>query len=644
MWRRSAVALTGVLLLSGATGTASGREPPSRFSHLDPGGPAHLTERLPVQFLFIGYRGLVKEKAFLGQLPRKSAPVVRSRLFHGQKELVGLHYDFDYKVVFAGPAYADDFFGALSSLAVPEESVDSRPRTLYQDLYNSQAANVLDVGENHFIDGPSVERWLIQHPVPGIDFTRNTVVFVNWWGRSDFRFHTYTKFGEPDADTGYDFGVNRQSRKLIAWGGTPPDDEETGLRGPAHRVWFHDLSAGPDSNTGGWNVDDADLDGDGQPDRRHPPVWEYLAAGGYRNPDAITLDLGQVARYVAVDLLFAASPLHPPYLTPHRLPSSINLDVNTYRERSPGVTGTPQQPDRVLKELRKLIRTPLTLDTQELPLQNDAEVCFQQFVRVAPCYSDFSHYSADADFFLYHAQHLDEVRDGGGEYEAVVANYITQDTADVLGLAEDNWADGTQSVVLAFLTPADVARGHGLTGTQIHEVGHHLGLSHPHDGYDPAEDVDFVASGEFFFAWVGDEVNSIMSYIDVNFDFSVFDRDNMDRYQAAAHLRSANAIAADVLASGNATAGLAELARADQDAGEAQTALSAHDYPGAFAEARSAYRHTMKAADLAGVEVVADELSPWVLQPAEGAGAPGLVKPREPAVDPIGPGTHRDAP
>ena len=36
----------------------------------------------------------------------------------------------------------------------------------------------------------------------------------------------------------------------------------------------------------------------------------------------------------------------------------------------------------------------------------------------------------------------------------MVANYITQDTAGLLGLAEDNWADGTQSVVLAFLTPA----------------------------------------------------------------------------------------------------------------------------------------------------------------------------------------------
>ncbi|MGH2578407.1 MAG: hypothetical protein ACRDG9_11770, partial [Actinomycetota bacterium] len=382
-----------------------------------------------------------------------------------------------------------------------------------------------------------------------------------------FRFHTYTKFGEPDADTGYDFGANRQSRKLIAWGGTPPDDEETGVRGPTHRVWFHDLSAGPDSNTGGWNVDDPDVDGDGEPDRRHPPVWEYLTAGGYRKAGDITLDLGQVARYVAIDLLFAASPLHPPYLTPHRLPSSINLDVNTYRERSPGVTGTPQQPDLLLKELRKLIRTPLTLDRQELPLQNEAEVCFHQFIRAAPCYSDFSHYPGDADFFLYHAQHLDEVRDGGGEYEAVVAYYITQDKIGFLGLADHNWLDGTPSLLINALTPASVAEGNGSTATHIHELGHHLGLDHPHAGVDPGEGIELVPRGKFFFAWVADEVNSVMSYIDLNWDFSIFDRDNMDRFQAAALLRSTNAIAADVLRSDTAASGMAELTLADRDAG-----------------------------------------------------------------------------
>src|SRR5688572_28855512 len=31
----------------------------------------------------------------------------------------------------------------------------------------------------------------------------------------------------------------------------------------------------------------------------------------------------------------------------------------------------------------------------------------------------------------------------------------------------------------------------------IHEVGHHIGMSHPHDGQDPETGVDFDTSGEF---------------------------------------------------------------------------------------------------------------------------------------------------
>ena len=66
----------------------------------------------------------------------------------------------------------------------------------------------------------------------GVDTRKNTIFFINWWGRPDFIDHVYTKIGEPDPDTGYDFGLNRESRKIIAWGGTTPDDEETGLGKP----------------------------------------------------------------------------------------------------------------------------------------------------------------------------------------------------------------------------------------------------------------------------------------------------------------------------------------------------------------------------------------------------------------------------
>ena len=154
-----------------------------------------------------------------------------------------------------------------------------------------------------------------------------TIFFINWHGRRDFRFHVYAKTGEPDPDTGYDFGALSDDRKIVAWGGTTPDDEETGLGGRGvHRVWFYDLSAGPEAWAGNYDVDNPDLDGDGVADYRIPVAWEY---GSYRPRSALPRDLGKVVRYVGLDLLFASSPLYPPYFTADRVPGRVDLDVNT---------------------------------------------------------------------------------------------------------------------------------------------------------------------------------------------------------------------------------------------------------------------------------------------------------------------------
>jgi hypothetical protein len=212
-----------------------------------------------------------------------------------------------------------------------------------------------------------VEKWLIDHAPSGVNTRRDTIFFVNWWGRSDFIDHVYTKFGEGDPDTGYDFGVNRASRKIIAWGGTTPDDEETGLgsRGE-RRVWFLDLSAGPEAWGGNYDITNDDLDGDDEPDYRIPVAWEY-AADGYRSPSALTGDLGLLARYAAFNLLFTSSPLYPPDLTPELLPALVNLDLNTY-EAWDGVDASAlyQNQDYLRHELGELFpEFPLTSDNQD---------------------------------------------------------------------------------------------------------------------------------------------------------------------------------------------------------------------------------------------------------------------------------------
>ncbi|GAA4944910.1 hypothetical protein [Actinoplanes utahensis] len=576
--------MTVVAVLLGATaGPAASAGAAPSLGYLQPGGQPRLVEKVPVNVVFVGYEPeQVAKSAFTAELASGYEPVVRSRLWYGVTEKLGITYKYDYKLTYTGKSYEDRFFKQLGKLAKPA------PLTAYQQAYNDQAKNVLDITNNHTIDAPSVEKWLAFNPPAGVDTRRNTVFFVNWHGRSDFKHHVYTKTGEPDPDTGYDFGVQRESRKMIAWGGTTADDEETGL-GATRRVWFHDLSAGPESWTMNYDITNADVDGDGVPDYRMPPIWEY-AANGYRAPAALAGDLGKITRYVALNLLFTTSPLYPVELPTSGPPKTLDLDNNTY-EGWPGVDASSQYitPELLVDELSELRwRNRFSHDLQDLPYDAKAEECYVGYLAGEQCYPD-SDLPASANLFLYNQANLDRALDDEGrvDYEIPMFNYAVGAGVGTpgLGFADDNWVDGTQSYVFSFISPEVVERGYGLTTTQIHEVGHHLGLSHPHDGYDSATGVDYGPGGEFFFVNAGDENNSMMSYIDVNWDFSQFDRDNNDRFLTAAYWEAANKLAATVPAG----KGKLALKAADALLGGATKAFAAHDYRAAYALAEKAY-------------------------------------------------------
>jgi hypothetical protein len=180
--------------------------------------------------------------------------------------------------------------------------------------------------------------------------------------------------------------------------------------------------------------------------------------------------------------------------------------------------------------------------------------------------------------------------------------------------------------VFSFVYPSAVAGGYGLTTTMIHEYGHHSSLGHPHDGYDPASGIDYEPTGDRFFAWLGDESNSMMSYIDLNWDFSQFDRDNSARHHAAGFALIANRLAADVLASPDAALAADDLAVADTRLTEAQAALQAHDYPLMLSRAGAAYRRVRAGAAKAGVSAEIRPPSTWTLRPTAELGSRSRMK------------------
>jgi hypothetical protein len=133
----------------------------------------------------------------------------------------------------------------------------------------------------------------------------------------------------------------------------------------------------------------------------------------------------------------------------------------------------------------------------------------------------------------------------------------------------------------------------------------------------------------------------MMSYIDLNWDFSQFDRDNMNRFRTAAYITNANAIAADILASRQPERAAEQLAAADAEIGLAKAAMAAHDYPRALGHARTAYEHVLLGAKRTRVRVESSA-NGWTVLPKaqrERAGNQSYA-----AWDRIGPGTQRSKP
>ena len=386
---------------------------------------------------------------------------------------------------------------------------------------------------------------------------------------------------------------------MIAWGGTHG------------RTWFYDLSAGPEAWTDNWNVDDPDLDGNGAEEYRMPPIWEYTA-GGYRAPDALSSDLGLVARYVGINMLFTTSPLYDPLVTAPGLDGDKVQNIQMF-EDDPGSSGLDWIDLPYVKQALRSFEPYYDWKVRlkdEAPIDADA----QRSLRIWAGLLDEDGYWNDygdtfAELFGYFDANLDRYVPpyNPADYVGKVFAFNTTDAnmginVGLLGFADDNWVDGTQSYVFAFDTPEDRELGYGFSTTAVHEFGHHIGMSHPHDGYDAETGLDYDALDDTYFAWSGDESNTIMAYIDLSTDFGQFDRDNMYRYEFAGYLNLAGGLIGDIQADPDHRRVAGLLSQAGLLRLLAVKEFKAWDYLRAASHARTAYELTLYAAARAGVD------------------------------------------
>jgi hypothetical protein len=579
---------------------------------LQPGQQVTYEQKVPINIVFIGYpRNTIDKDEMLDVLPDSYAPIVRYPPFYGlQGRDMGLNFNFEYKVTFAGQDLTNRFFRYLKQIGTAGDPTD------YQLAYNDQETNVLDVADEVlYVDAPSVEKWLARNFAKEKGYT---VVFINWYSRPDFNFHVYTKTDVVDTDTGYNFGEARPTRKMIAWGGS------------SSRLWFYDLSAGPEAWTDNWNVDTPDLDENGAEDYRMPPIWEY-DEDGYRDPSALSSDLGLVTRFVGINLLFTASPLYDPLATAPGPGGRRIVHINMF-EDDPDSLGTDwintSEVQAQFERFQPYYDWEVNLvDTN--PIDPEAQRALRIFAELDPsadCWNQFGTPFAELFCFfdLNRADYIPEY----GTYDSVTGIFAFNTTADnlagqfgLLGFADDNWVDGTPSYVFQFDSTEYRDLGYGFTTTTVHEGGHHFGLSHPHDGYDSELGLDYGPADDFYFAWSGDESNTVMHYLALSNEFGQFDQDNMYRWEMAGYLNWSNALLAEIQAHPNANQ-VRERVRVAKNF--AEIALKSFDqwkFRQAAANAYKAYDQLARAAVRLGIGLPGEDkmlISPTMIPVHEG--------------------------
>src|SRR5262249_5698633 len=143
-----------------------------------------------------------------------------------------------------------------------------------------------------------------------------------------------------------------------------------------------------------------------------------------------------------------------------------------------------------------------------------------------------------------------------------------------------------------------------------HEIGHHLGFSHSFGGYQcmtdtclPGQYIPYYANGFNFFSRVGMYTTGLMTYVNVNNDYSRFELDNMQRWLTWEELDLSNFILTQIGQSPRAPSVAGAITQADVQAGNALAAYKAYDYESAQKYARAAYDGLVAAAGAINVQL-----------------------------------------
>ncbi len=502
---------------------------------------------LAIKIIFIGFNQSTINTTYL--LWKENIPLRRVNQILTEPKDTGVVFELSYQFLFATPQFEKELVGFLRKIEVS--------RKMLNPWFGTQTDNVL-------YDANRVEDWLYEKREMYQGFPSNGYAFFIA-NLTQLPSVTYDQIARPWLKKSltphyysveyYDLDLEYQIRNrefMTAWGGH-------------HRFWFLDLSAGPSFNT----PSDA-------------PLQAVLTALeiDIRTPYGSAWLTQYLSDYIWESVWNLAVPQFtyaPTYSEKYRIAITV-FDNRTKEERD-------QTP------IRKTVRTELIKKSYKdlVPYSDlDVTVAFQNCSddqdlarELAKAYKP----SKDPAFRYVDLRPLYKyLQTKLGHYVANISRDEKEVTIPVFAFAfsksylgytykwdvsqrspaeETFWGLAQEDMVVAALTqasefdrgaivnPPQPNKGIGFSQLIIHEVGHMLGLMHPHQYGDTH---DFVASA--------------MSYFCYDYNFSQFDKDALRRVhadgivmQTSAKIAEVKAVAATKLTN---PAALSKLTRAEE--------------------------------------------------------------------------------
>ena len=499
------------------------------------------TAPLEVKVVFIGIDPSTVDSQYikwnknqLSNLP----PVVTNQIQMGGND-TGVFYELAYEPFFASSDFKDRFVSYLKSI---QTTVTSENRWFYYWKWEDRWTRVYKDVKNTLYDANEVESWLYENSrefggfpengwtfiisylpeLPSITYKQYKGYFENKERKETSTPHYYTVSYE-DADRGY---KPRNQDFMTGWGGR-------------HRFWYLDLSAGPTF----WSRWDLPL---------------QVALEDLNIDIATPYGKKWFTEYLA-DYLFAASLnfavpqfVYDPILT-QKYEFIINVfDDRTSEEKTAVPVATLVNGERIRAAFKDLtpyaeveVRT-VFKDTSEYPdLQKllkdqyhylDSWTYWYEWdepqdygsVDMRPVYNylqdnlatfvpnikrDEKEFTVPAFVFAFSEKtyftfgykwFMDSRNPETGQLWGMACGDMT-----IIGMPQHDFRMGDEE------KPKQLGKGYGLTYVIIHELGHMVGLMHPHS-----------------FDWLGDFSSSAMSYFTYDYGFGQFDKDALQRIHA----------------------------------------------------------------------------------------------------------------